>query len=427
MSSKKYQINDITNFTKKALQWASLFNTACCLLSRGSSYDPYSKFDTLIAADSSDEFTADFGGTFQRLQAFLDKHRGKWIPGCLAYDLKNEVENLNTIQPNEQETPLAYFFIPKHVLWIRGTELTIESDYPNDVYDRILGMSTSRQSFLFNGTIKAKMSRENYIRAFEKLQAHIYHGDIYEVNLCQEFFAEDVNFTPVEAYCQLSEISPTPFSAYLKTNEHHIISASPERFLARRGRLLISQPIKGTAPRGATSEEDAVLINNLKANRKEISENIMIVDLVRNDLTKSAEPGSVSVQELMGLYTFKQVHQLISTITAEEKKNLETTKSIQNTFPAGSMTGAPKVSAMQLIDKYESSQRGLYSGSIGYFAPDGDYDFNVVIRSLLYNANKKRLSFQVGGAITAEANAVDEYNECLLKAQAIQQLLGINI
>ncbi|WP_134089325.1 anthranilate synthase component I family protein [Olivibacter sp. XZL3] len=426
MPSVDYQI-DPSHFTKKALQWASLFNTACGLLSNGRAHDPYSKFDALIAAGTAAEFTGETSANFQALQAFLNAHQGSWIPGFLAYDLKNEIETLNTSHPSEQQTPNAYFFVPKHLILIKGDRLTIESDTPTDIiYEQIVNTALPEKPFVFHGKIEAKMAKENYIAAFQQLQRHIHQGDIYEVNLCQEFFAEDVALNPIEAYYRLSDISPTPFSAYFKAKEHHIISASPERFLAKRDRLLISQPIKGTAPRGKTKEEDSRLLNKLKADKKEISENIMIVDLVRNDLTKSAEPASVNVAELMGVYTFKQVHQLISTITAREKDQLELTESIKNTFPAGSMTGAPKVNAMRLIDQYESSGRGIYAGSIGYFAPDGDYDFNVVIRTLLYNTNRKRLSFHVGGAITAEANALNEYQECLLKASAILQLLGVS-
>ncbi|MGK9118765.1 anthranilate synthase component I family protein [Olivibacter jilunii] len=427
MTSTEYQIDDIVNFTKKALQWASLFNTACCLVSQGEHDDAYSKFDALIAADVLHDFKDGHEDSFQALQAFIKDHPAQWIPGFLAYDLKNEIEALHTAHPNEQETPNAYFFVPKHLLHIKGNTVTIQSETPSEIYNGVVNTLFVPPSFVFTGTVQAKMSKENYINVFQKLLRHIHQGDIYEVNLCQEFFAEDVVLTPIEAFLQLSELSPTPFSAYFKTGEHHIISASPERFLAKRNRLLISQPIKGTAPRGKTEEEDIALINKLKTDGKEISENIMIVDLVRNDLTRSAEPASVKVKELMGVYSFKQVHQLISTITAVGREKLENTTGIRNTFPAGSMTGAPKVSAMRLIDRYESSRRGLYAGSIGYFAPDGDYDFNVVIRSLLYNAHKKRLSFHVGGAITAGADALTEYEECLLKARAIQELLGTQI
>jgi len=428
LSSIDYHLDDLPLFTEKALYWASLFNTVCCLHSQGHKNDRYGKFDVLIAAGTQDEFISNNGtSTFHRLQSFLEKHQHQWIPGFLSYDLKNELEELCSNHINEQKIPNAYFFVPQHIILIKGEKITVKSNYPADIFEQIKHIQVPAPSFVFRGEIKAKMSKRAYTEAFRKLQQHIYQGDIYEVNLCQEFFAEQVDFTPLDAYRQLSIISPTPFSCYFKVREHHIISASPERFLAKREHLLISQPIKGTAPRGKTLAEDAELIRRLKTNKKEISENIMIVDLVRNDLTRVAEPATVKVEELMGVYTFKQVHQLISTITAQEKESLKLTESIKNIFPAGSMTGAPKISAMKLIDQYENSRRGLYSGAIGYFSPDGDYDFNVVIRTLLFNDRKKRLSFHVGGAITARAKAEEEYIECLLKARAIMELLNVSI
>lgn len=427
MHSNRYHSDNIQLFTKKALQWASLFNSVCCLHSQEYKLDNYSKFDTLIAAGIVDELVDGEGPFFPRLQDFIEKHSKQWIPGFLSYDLKNELEDLETKHPNEQDFPNAYFFVPKYLILIKGNEIIIESPSSgHDVWNQITGTEVD-DSFYFSGKVKAKMSKADYIQAFKNLLTHIRIGDIYEVNLCQEFYAEDVIFEPVKAFWQLSKISPTPFSCFFKQQDRYIISASPERFLARRNHTLISQPIKGTAPRGDTVEEDHQNIQNLRSNKKEISENIMIVDLVRNDLTRSASPASIDVQELMGVYTFKQVHQLISTVTAKEQPHLPITTSIKNTFPAGSMTGAPKISAMKLIDNYEKSRRGIYAGSIGYFAHDGDYDFNVVIRSLLYNAQNKRLSFHVGSAVTAEAHAENEYQECLWKAQAIMKLLGIAV
>ncbi|QNL49105.1 anthranilate synthase component I family protein [Olivibacter sp. SDN3] len=426
MISNHYYSDNIQLFIKKALQWASLFNSACCLHSQEHQLDLYSKFDTLIAAGAADELTDGESPFFPQLQNFFEKHSKKWIPGFLSYDLKNELENLETNHPNEQGFPDAYFFVPKHLILIRGNEVTIDSPSSRNVWEQIINTAVD-DSFYFSGTVTAKMSKADYTRAFNKLLSHIQLGNIYEVNLCQEFYAEEVLFEPVKAFWQLSKISPTPFSCFFKQQEQYIISASPERFLARRDKKLISQPMKGTAPRGARREEDQQNIKNLRSNTKEISENIMIVDLVRNDLTRSASPASIHVRELMGVYTFKQVHQLISTVTAEEQPNLPATTSIKNTFPAGSMTGAPKISAMKLIDSYEKSRRGVYAGSIGYFAHDGDYDFNVVIRSLLYNAQNKRLSFHVGSAITAEAHAESEYQECLWKAKAIIKLLGVDV
>lgn len=424
MATAYYYFDNIKLFTKQALQWASFFNSACCFHSQGNQNDPYGKFDVMIAAGSQEELiTNEKDITFSKVETFLKEHPHEWIPGFFSYDLKNELEDLHTSEPNLQETPLAYFFRPKHILFIKDNKLEIRSDNPELLFKEITSVKLILDKLEFGGIIRAKMSRERYGEIFDKLKSHIYQGDIYEINLCQEFYAEEVNIDTLQAFWQLSTISPTPFSCYFKQNDHYIISASPERFLARRKNLLISQPIKGTAPRGKTSLEDARLIQDLRMNKKEISENIMIVDLVRNDLTRSASPTTVKVKELMGIYSFEQVHQLISTVICEEKEGLGPTQSIRNTFPAGSMTGAPKINAMKLIDSYETSRRGIYAGSIGYFAEDGDYDFNVVIRSLCYNAKNKRLSFHVGSAITSEANASQEYQECLWKAQAILDLL----
>lgn len=424
MATRSYHVDNIQFFTKQALQWASFFNSACCFHSQEHQKDPYSKFDVLIAAGVKEELINHRSSTtFATLETFLKEHPNEWVPGFLSYDLKNEIEDLSTSKPNLQETPLSYFFIPKHFILIKDDRIEIKSDDPAQLFKEISLTTLVVSQLEFDGEIKTDMNKETYTAVFNELINHIHQGNIYEINLCLEFYAEEAKLDPLHAFWQLSMISPTPFSCYFKQRDQYIISASPERFLARRRDLLISQPIKGTAPRGKTSSEDALLIRDLQLNKKEISENIMIVDLVRNDLTKSAAPATVEVKELMGVYSFKQVHQLISTISCRERDGLTLTQSIKNTFPAGSMTGAPKISAMRLIDDYELTRRGIYAGAVGYFAADGDYDFNVVIRSLSYNAKNKRLSFHVGSAITAEASASQEYQECLWKAQAILDLL----
>ena len=225
-------------------------------------------------------------------------------------------------------------------------------------------------------------------------------------------------------FLQLSQHSPAPFSSFFRLNEHFILCASPERFLQKKGNKILSQPIKGTIKRGETIEEDQLLKQTLRNNLKEQSENVMIVDLVRNDLSHIAKDGSVKVDELFGIYTFPQVHQMISSISCEIKESIDAIDVIKACFPMGSMTGAPKVKAMELIDLYESSKRGVYSGSIGYFSPNGDFDFNVVIRSILYNDNKQKLSFSVGSAITHHSVPEEEYQETLIKAKAIFEVLG---
>ncbi|MFY7988966.1 MAG: chorismate-binding protein, partial [Flavobacterium sp.] len=194
-------------------------------------------------------------------------------------------------------------------------------------------------------------------------------------------------------------------------------------YLRKEGLKVISQPIKGTARRSLDVKQDEQLKSDLAQNEKERSENIMIVDLVRNDLSHTATKGSVQVEELCQIYTFKQVHQMISTIVSEVENTTSPIEILRTTFPMGSMTGAPKISAMQIIEALEETKRGLYSGTVGYFTPTGDFDFNVVIRSILYNSQNKYLSFSVGSAVTAQAIPEMEYEECLLKAKAMFEVL----
>ena len=203
----------------------------------------------------------------------------------------------------------------------------------------------------------------------------------------------------------------------------YALSASPERYISKNGNEVISQPIKGTAKRLSDEMEDEKLRLHLENDQKERSENIMITDLVRNDLSKFANKGSVKVDELCNIYSFKQVHQLISTVTCQVDKSLSPVYMIRETFPMGSMTGAPKISAMNIIEELEDSKRGLYSGAVGYFNPRGDFDFNVVIRSILYNTLNNYVSFSVGSAITAKSIPENEYEECLIKAKAMREAL----
>jgi para-aminobenzoate synthetase component 1 len=271
--------------------------------------------------------------------------------------------------------------------------------------------------------LKSRISKATYIEKVNEILQHIHRGDIYEVNFCQEFYAEQVQINPLAVFEALTEISQTPFASFCKFDELFALCASPERYLKKTGDKIISQPIKGTARRSDDIEEDESLLKALLQDEKERSENIMIVDLVRNDLSKTAQKGSVEVEELCEPYSFKQVHQLISTVTSRHREDITPVEVIQSTFPMGSMTGAPKVSAMQIIEAMESSKRGLYSGALGYFTPEGDFDFNVVIRSILYNAETAYLSYMVGSAITEKSIAENEFQECLVKANALQKVL----
>lgn len=422
MVSLAYHLEDSDTFVQKALQWASRFESVCYLDSNGYR-DNYGNINVFLAVGADDAFVGDGNDTFGKLQQFIDRHPHTWIPGFLGYDLKNEIENLESRHVNRTEFPDAYFFVPTFVLLIGQYNVEIKGANPAIIYNEITATEVTAEALGFRGHLQYRMKRPAYFEAFSALQRHIRQGDIYEVNLCQEFFSEHATLNPLEAYRRLNELSPTPFSCFFKYNQKYILSASPERFLSKTGSTLLSQPIKGTAPRGKNAEEDQQLKDTLLTNPKEISENIMIVDLVRNDLTRSAQPGSVKAAELLQVHSFKQVHQLVSTITCQLRADVSAAAAIRNTFPPGSMTGAPKISAMKLIDRYELSRRGIYSGAVGYFSPQGNFDFSVVIRTMLYNAESGYLSFHTGGAITEGADPEKEYNECLLKGKALFEVL----
>ena len=238
-----------------------------------------------------------------------------------------------------------------------------------------------------------------------------------------EFFAKTIHINPLEIFKKLNRVSLSPFSCFYRMYNKSLMCSSPERFLKKSRDKIISQPIKGTARRGKNISEDAEIKKILSQNKKEKSENVMIVDLVRNDLSKTCN--NVNADELYNISTFKQWHQMISTISGKIRKGVHVIDVIKNAFPMGSMTGAPKVRAMELIEMYEKTKRGLYSGAVGYFTPGGDFDFNVVIRSILYNQPSNYLSFQVGSAITANSIPENEYKECLLKANGIFEALSI--
>lgn len=412
--------SNLNLFKQKALQWASTLDVCCCLDSNQYS-DPYSQYDCLIAFGVDHQLKENAGNAFAQLKSFYEE-RKDWMFGLFSYELKNEVEEIKSRHTDELGFPDLYFFIPQFLIALKGDHITVLKGDPL-IIERIneIDLELYTKPDL---KIQHRFDKKTYIETVEKLQSHIKRGDIYEVNFCQEFFAEQASIHPLSVYQALNTLSPTPFAGFFKIHNKYILSATPERFLCKRGDKLISQPIKGTAKRSKNAVIDEEIKVQLKSSVKEQAENVMIVDLVRNDLTKSAIQGTVKVEELFGIYTFPQVHQMISTISCKLEPKIHFIDAIKHTFPMGSMTGAPKVKAMQLIDTYEKSKRGVFSGSFGCISPTGDFDFNVVIRTILYNAERKYLSFQVGGAITYAANAEDEYEECLLKASAIMNVLG---
>lgn len=391
----------------------------------------YLSASKLIAIGATREFIANDSGTaLNDLQQFYNSKSG-WMFGYLTYDLKNEIEQLSSENIDKLTFPVLHFFYPKVVFEIQNNLVSTFYDDAfvseaeiKEIFDFTFLAETSKTVKKPESLkIQSKITKEEYIHSVEKLKEHIRKGDIYEVNFCQEFFAETATLNTAEIYKNLNAISGAPFAAYCKFGKHYVMCTSPERFLQKRANRLISQPIKGTIKRSKDKEEDEHLKKELLNNSKERSENVMIVDLVRNDLSRIAKKGSVNVDELFGIYSFKQVHQMISTVSCEIDTKVSFTEILKSMFPMGSMTGAPKISAMKLIEEYESTKRGLYSGAVGYVTPEGDFDFNVVIRSILYNSENKYVSFMVGSAITDKAEAKTEYEECLLKAKAMFEVL----
>jgi para-aminobenzoate synthetase component 1 len=421
----EYTISDISTFRLKCIEWLKGFDTFCMLDSHAhvnpNHHFGYRDYDFAIAAGV--DFSLDSGNTCLEDIDKVKKESKDWLFGFLSYDLKNTIEKLSSDNEDHLGWPDFYFFRPQVLILVQGTRIEISSIniQAQNVIDQIQNISLPRNSKRNKANVKARMTQKGYIENVEQLRKHILRGDIYEVNYCQEFYAHTV-LDPFENYQRLNAISPTPFSSFFRLNDKFLISASPERFIKKQGTKIVSQPIKGTAKRGESEVQDQAIIQSLKHDPKEKSENIMIVDLVRNDLSRIARKGSVKVDELCGIYSFSHVHQMISTISAELKTELFS-DIIKATFPMGSMTGAPKIRAMKLAEKHECTKRGLYSGAVGYLTPDNNFDFNVVIRSLQYNQQKEYLSYMVGGAITWLSDAEKEYEECKVKAAAIEKLL----
>lgn len=421
-------ISDADTFRQHLLYWANGFSY-CCYFDSNSDISAYGDYDLLLAAGCRSRIELEPGRAFDELKKFHG-NENDFLFGYFSYDLKNETEELYSANHDGLEFPGLCFFRPEFLVRIRDGHAEVGVEQNGFDQERFLEavFSAKRGNSNYESlNITERVNKLEYIRKVNAVKQHIRKGDIYEMNYCIEFFAENAEIDPAFVYEKLNEVSQTPLSCYCRFNDKYLISASPERFLKKTGNKIISQPIKGTARRGRNPEEDEAIRSALKDNLKEQSENVMIVDLVRNDLSRTAKKDSVKVEELCGVYSFRQVHQMISTVSAELDEDVHFIDAIKSSFPMGSMTGAPKVKAMQLIEKYETAKRGLYSGAVGYLSPEGGFDFNVVIRSILYNSKHKYLSFMTGSAITDKAEAEKEYDECLLKAKAMLEVLGQNL
>lgn len=404
----------------KLIRWVDKNFKHFCLLNSNQYNEKYGSLNWELAFDANRILSSSHENAFEKLKHFCDANNSR-IYGLLAYDLKNDTEKLLSKNKSIINFPDIAFFEPNHIVKedngmlisnsVNLEQINLEEDLTVEIIEHPKKFTTESHT------------EDEYIETINQIKKHIYDGDIYEINYCISFAINEYNCDVITIYDQLNKLSPNPFACLLKFDEQYIISASPERFLKKQKEKVISQPIKGTIKRTDDIEKDK---SELIGSEKERAENVMIVDLVRNDLKKCAETGSINVEELFGIYTFPQLHQMISTISAKAKLGIHVVDIIKSCFPMGSMTGAPKVRAMQLIEQYEKVKRSAFSGAVGYIdMKKEEFDFNVVIRSLFYDRAIKTLSYNVGSAITYDSIAQYEYEECLLKATAIKKVLGI--
>lgn len=387
------------------LRWADQFEYFCYLCPNNYMY-PNGAFPHLLGAGAKRILKGTGSDDLQRIDQFRkETNASSLLLGYLNYNLRTQLENVSNANPSRIDAFPLCFFEPEYLVYPDKRE-----SWPENISSFSSSFSPEKKT----GNIQQDLSREEYLERVKTLQNHIARGDIYETNFCLNFSGLGI-LDPVSSFLDLMKQSPMPFSAFMKTGDLYILCASPERYLQKKGNQLLSQPIKGTLAQGQNTEK--------LFSEKERSENIMIVDLVRNDLSKVCEAGSVHVSELCGIYEFPGLYQMISSVKGTLAQSSSATDAIKTSFPMGSMTGAPKVSAMELTDRYEASARELFSGALGYITAEGDFDFNVIIRSLFYDQKKQIFTYSAGSAITALCKAEEEYDECILKTKAIQRIL----
>lgn len=346
-----------------------------------------------------------------------------WVFGALRYEWRNVLEPAVFGDASEPEARHCEWFVPRHVMEWNGPALSLH------VLPGGEQAALDWAGSFFRPTKEAPdpialhwtehCSREDYLSNVRTLLTHIHRGDIYEVNYCTERTATHRDFDPFTAFDPLLRLSAAPFAGFYRNRNEFALCASPERFLAFDQDKVLGQPMKGTRPRSAEPDEDKRLALELAADPKERSENIMALDVMRHDLSRIAASRSVSVDALCTVLSLPRVHQMISVVSARMRDGTTPLDAIRAAFPMASMTGAPKVRAMQLIQEIEGGARGLFSGSLGFFAPDGTGDFNVVIRTLLHDARSGLLSLSTGSAITALCDPEREWEECQLKARSV--------
>lgn len=413
-------------FREKLLTWVSGFTHYAFLDSCTNMPYGEAAFDLMAGAGCAQYISATAETGFDEVKAFRNDYKD-WMLGYFSYAMKNGVEDLSESSEPTVPVPDTLFFIPEVLIIVKGTDLTISvtEGEPSLVYKVIMATDAGEPACIgHNISLHPSTSKEKYIQTVDVIRNHIINGDIYEMNYCQEFSGRAELVDPVELFREATSTALAPFSVLFRWEDIYLVSLSPERFLRFQDGRVYTYPIKGTAPRGENPEADRRNLHDLEASEKNRAENIMITDLMRNDLTRYAVTGSIRADELCRVYSFPQVYQMVSKVSAELLPGADPVDVVKNAFPMGSMTGAPKVRVMQLIDELEDSARGLYSGSFGYFSPNGDADLNVVIRSILYHAGSGMVSVHAGGAIVYDSDPEEEYKECLLKINVLLKLLG---
>lgn len=350
--------------------------------------------------------------------------------GYLAYDLKNCIEDLPRSAKDDLKLPDLFLFWPGQLLVHDRREKTLvhllmapEGDPLPAGAPPILSETcpSSPTPSFHTGPIASNFSHEGYLRAIQQVRHYIREGDVYQVNLAQRFgfpFSGD----PFGLWQKLFALNPAPFYAFINAGDHHVLSTSMERFLLRRGDLMETRPIKGTRKRGVTPDEDARLVHNLENDPKDDAELSMIVDLMRNDLGRVCDTGSVRVAEHKRLETYQNVHHLISIVTGELRPETTPGALLRATFPGGSITGCPKIRAMEIIDELEPHVRHIYTGSIGYLGWHGNLDLNIAIRTAIIQNGMGY--YAAGGGIVFDSREQDEYEETLHKARTLFQCVG---
>ena len=413
---KTLQLPYSENLLRKIHSWLRLQPMAVILNGNDYTY-PQQPFPLLLAGGSK---AIPLGKNWQ--EAFLKKDPGSWWFGYLGYDLKGR---------EEDESREAFVGFPEQGLFEaeavferKGDFIQLHAANPEKLFSDVQNLPEYQPQDLPEfPPFRPAVSKQAYLHNVEKVKQLIREGDVYELNLCQ-YFESDVAPDGLDFYLRLNQLFPMPFSGWFKSGDLEIASASPERFLRKTGNELISQPIKGTAARGRNEEEDQQNRERLFHSEKERAENMMIVDLVRNDLAKVSRIGSTTVEEMFGIYAFPTVFQMISTVRSVKAADKNMADVLDSAFPMGSMTGAPKQEVMKQIRSLEPLCRGAYSGALGCIRPDGDFDFNVLIRSLFINHEKNQCGFAVGSAITIDSAPEEEWAECMAKAAALLKVCG---